>query len=213
VFADGGNGVIELLSADERAAATPARAARGLSLEVAGKLHRWLLFSALAVPFCLQEDMRAGQPLLDNLLSAKAERAGIPVAGIEGYEQVPAALAAIPPAIMAEILVETIRDLGGEEDALSTSAGLDRAGETAAIWEFSIHAEANSVDAARAREIFAALHDILVAARNQAWMAALKPELAKGGVFAAFGALHLPGADRVIELLRAGGFEVTRLDG
>jgi len=78
VFADGGNGVIELLSADERAAATPALADMAIGVAVAGKLHRWLLFSALAVPFCLQEDMRAGQPLLDNLLSAKAERAGIP---------------------------------------------------------------------------------------------------------------------------------------
>ena len=37
--------------------------------------------------------------------------------------------------------------------------------------------------------------------------------LEMGGVFAAFGALHLPGEVGVIELLRARGFEVTRLDG
>jgi uncharacterized protein YbaP (TraB family) len=211
-LASGGNGVIELLSDDERAAAAAALAARGLSLELAGTLRRWLLFSALAVPSCLQQEMRAGHPLLDNLLSAQAAEAGIPVAGLEDYERVPAALAAVPPAVMTEILVETIRDLGGEEDALATSARLYRAGETAAIWEFGIHTAAETVGAARAREIFAALHDSLVAARNRDWMAVLEPELARGGVFAAFGALHLPGADGVIELLRARGFELTRLD-
>ena len=37
--------------------------------------------------------------------------------------------------------------------------------------------------------------------------------LETGGVFAAFGAMHLVGEAGVIELLRARGFEVTRLDG
>ena len=46
-----------------------------------------------------------------------------------------------------------------------------------------------------------------------AWMAVMAPELERGGVFAAFGALHLPGAEGVVELLRQKGFTVTRVEG
>ncbi|MEO0360536.1 MAG: TraB/GumN family protein, partial [Pseudomonadota bacterium] len=37
-------------------------------------------------------------------------------------------------------------------------------------------------------------------------------ELAKGGVFIAVGALHLPTEDGLVELLRADGYEVTRVE-
>jgi uncharacterized protein YbaP (TraB family) len=167
----------------------------------------------LAVPLCLQQEMREGHPLLDNLLIAQAEREKVPVEGLEDYLQVPAAISAIPPAIMTELLVETLRDLGDEEDALRTSAQLYLAGETAAIWQFSSRSAAETVGTDRARQVFAALGDALIRARNRAWMKVMVPELAKGGVFAAFGALHLPGEAGVIELLRARGFELTRLDG
>jgi uncharacterized protein YbaP (TraB family) len=60
--------------------------------------------------------------------------------------------------------------------------------------------------------IYAQFAAALIDARNRAWMDVLVPQLELGGVFAAFGALHLPGETGVIELLRARGFEVTRLD-
>jgi len=213
VFTSAGNGVIDRLTADERAAAGRALAGRELNLTVAAQMRPWLLFSVLAVPVCLQQAMRDGAPLLDNLLISRAEEAQIPVAGLENYLQVPAAISAIPRPMMTELLVETIRDLGEEEDALHTSAALYRAGETAAIWEFSIRSAADTLGMARARQVFAALNRSLIRARNRAWMKVMVPELARGGVFAAFGALHLPGEDGVIALLRARGFEVTRLDG
>ena len=38
------------------------------------------------------------------------------------------------------------------------------------------------------------------------------PELGKGNVFMAVGALHLPGEEGVVELLRSQGFKLTRVD-
>ena len=52
----------------------------------------------------------------------------------------------------------------------------------------------------------------LVGARNRAWMGPLQAELSRGGAFVAVGALHLPGADGLVALLRARGWTVTRLD-
>ena len=52
----------------------------------------------------------------------------------------------------------------------------------------------------------------LVGARNRAWLDRLEAELARGGAFVAVGALHLPGADGLVALLRARGWTLTRLD-
>jgi uncharacterized protein YbaP (TraB family) len=86
-------------------------------------------------------------------------------------------------------------------------------GEIAAIWEFSIQSAAGNIGMARSRDIMAVMGASLLDARNRAWMEMLAPQLARGGVFAVFGAMHLVGDAGVIELLRAQGFTVTRLDG
>lgn len=52
-----------------------------------------------------------------------------------------------------------------------------------------------------------------VAVRNAEWITSLTPELAKGGVFAAFGAGHLYGPKGMINMLREQGYEVARVRG
>ena len=139
--------------------------------------------------------------------------AGIPVAGLETYEQAIGSISDIPADMMNEILLEALRGLSDEEDIRRTTVELYLAGEIAAIWEFSVVSSARTLGMARSREIMAELSATVLERRNRAWMATLVPELEKGGVFAAFGAMHLVGAAGVIEQLREAGFEVTRLDG
>jgi hypothetical protein len=209
----GATGLSGRLSAAERAVAEAMLAERGVTLAVADKLRPWMLFSLLAVPQCVLHEARQGQPTLDALLMSKAAGAGVPVAGLETYREAIAGLAAIPADTMDELLLEMLRDLSDEEDTRRTSVELYLAGEIAAIWEFSIVSAAETTGIARSREIFAQFAAALIDGRNRAWIKVLAPELEMGGVFAAFGALHLPGESGVIELLRAQGFEVTRLDG
>ncbi len=213
IFDDGAAGLSGQLTAAERVVAEAMLAERGVTLAVADKLRPWMLFSLLAVPQCMLREMQQGQPVLDFLLMSKAAEAGVPVAGLETYEAALGAFDAIPADTMNEILLEGLRGLPGEEDSRRTSVGLYLSGEIAAIWEFSIHRTAETFGKARSREIFAQFAAALIEARYRAWMDVLAPQLELGGVFAAFGALHLPGEAGVIELLRARGFEVTRLDG
>ena len=206
-------GLTGRLTAAERAVVERKLAANGLTLAIADKLRPWMLFSLLAVPQCMLREMQQGQPLLDSLLMSKAAEAGIPVAGLETYEQALGGFAAIPTDTMNEILLEGLRGLSDEEDFRRTSVGLYLSGEIAALWEFSVQNTAKTTGMARSRAIYAQFAAALLDARNRAWMDVLVPQLEMGGVFAAFGALHLPGEAGVIELLRARGFEVTRLDG
>jgi len=213
VLGAGASGLIGQLTAAERAVLERKLAANGLTLAIADKLRPWMLFSLLAVPQCMLREMQQGQPLLDTLLMSKAAEAGIPVAGLETYEAALGGFAAIPADTMNEILLEGLRGLSGEEDFRRTSVGLYLSGEIAAIWEFSVHNTATTTGMAHSREIYTQFEAALLEARNRAWMDVLVPQLETGGVFAAFGALHLVGETGVIELLRARGFEVTRLDG
>jgi uncharacterized protein YbaP (TraB family) len=207
------SGLIAQLSATERSVAEKMLAARGVPLSLAEKLRAPILFSLITVPQCILTAMQQGQPTLDQLLMTQATDAGVPVAGLETYEQAIGSVSDIPADTMNQILLEGLRDLSDEEDIRRTTVALYQAGEIAAIWEFSIVSSARTLGMARSREIMAQLGATVLERRNRAWMETLVPELEKGGVFAAFGAMHLVGAAGVIELLRGEGFTVTRLDG
>jgi uncharacterized protein YbaP (TraB family) len=58
---------------------------------------------------------------------------------------------------------------------------------------------------------FAAMEDSLMIRRNRAWIPVLTRAAAKGPVLAAFGALHLSGAEGVLALLQAEGWTLERL--
>lgn len=53
--------------------------------------------------------------------------------------------------------------------------------------------------------------EVLLDERNQAWVPKLAPELNKGGLFIAVGALHLPGEQGLIALLQAEGYKLKPL--
>lgn len=54
-------------------------------------------------------------------------------------------------------------------------------------------------------------HALLFTRRNQRWVERLAPALARGGLFVAVGAGHLPGRDGLLDLLRTRGYSARRL--
>lgn len=53
--------------------------------------------------------------------------------------------------------------------------------------------------------------EVMLGARNRAWVPKLLPELTEGGVFVAVGAGHMLGDDGLLALLRAEGFTLSQL--
>ncbi|MDH3667425.1 MAG: TraB/GumN family protein [Paracoccaceae bacterium] len=206
------NGVIAQLTEDERAAAAKRLAERGLNFEIAARLKPWMLFTSLALPACMIREAQAGKPILDDMLAQRAGAAGVPVQGLETYGEALGALIDLPQSDMVAMVLDLLRSPYDEQDVWRTSAGLYRAGEIAAIWEFSQAEAQKTIGARQSAAVFPRFERELLVDRNRAWMKSLVPEMEDGNVFAAFGALHLVGDAGIVELLRARGFTVTRLD-
>ena len=56
-----------------------------------------------------------------------------------------------------------------------------------------------------------AIDDEMIFARNAKWIPELEPLLDAGGAYIAVGAAHLRGPRGVVELLKARGYQVTRV--
>ncbi|MEL6217789.1 MAG: TraB/GumN family protein [Pseudomonadota bacterium] len=198
------------LSADERALAEGVLSSRGLSLAAAEKLKPWLIVSMIAVPRCEQAEIAAGRPVLDDAIATLARERGIPVLGLETYEETFRAFDGLTDAEMTGLLVDGFSAAHREEDLRRTLEELYARGEIAAITEFNVWFAENTGAVAEPRAGAEALQRALIGDRNHLWMDRIVPEIAKGGVFAAFGALHLPGADGMVTLLRLAGFSIRR---
>lgn len=207
-----GPGLSARLSPEDRAAAEAALARRGISLAAVDRLRPAFLFSMLAQPQCAFDAMAAGKPVLDAALMARATAAGTPVRGMESYTDAIESVDALPRQTLDRLLGDALRNLDRLEDFHRTSVALYRRGEMAMLQEFEIWTGAADLGAAESRRLYASFAEALITGRNRAWMKTMVPAMTQGGVFAAFGALHLPGESGVVALLRRHGFTVTRLD-
>lgn len=208
---DDGPTLSERLGGTALSEAESVLAERGFALDAAERLKPWVLLSMIGIPVCEQMRIAAGMAVLDDAIAARAETAGIPVRGLETYEDAFAAFEDLSDSEMNALLIDGFMTGEVEEDLRRTLESLYRAEEIAAIMEFNIwYSESRGrIDDSRASG--SALERALIAGRNQRWMDALEDELETGGVFAAFGALHLPGDMGVVQLLRERGFTVERL--
>jgi uncharacterized protein YbaP (TraB family) len=99
------------------------------------------------------------------------------------------------------------------EDYAATLADSYFAGESRLIWEF-LRDESHALPGYTPERIdaeFARMEELLMSARNRAWIPVLTEAASQGPVFAAFGALHLSGNEGVLALLQNEGFEIEPL--
>lgn len=214
-FAFDAEGLGARLTQAERRLAEEALARRGLTVEVAAQLRPWMLFSLLGIPACQIEALSAGEEVLDHLLIERARARRIPVDGLETYEFALGAFAEIDQEAAFEIARDMLRLAPMEEDVRRTFLNLYAEGRIGGIAAFSdwLSRDVSGRRSAEAERLSDALDEKVLAARNRAWMARLMPALRRGNAFVAFGALHLPGEEGVVALLRDEGFTVERVDG
>lgn len=207
-----GPGLSERLDEANLAVLGDALATRGLTLEAAENMRPWLLFTLLGFPACHLQAMATGAEPLDTVMAQRAGDRQVPVLGLETYEQALSAFQRIEAERFLEMMVETGALITQEEDIFRTNTDLYVAGEISAINEYSIWLSEAQGRLANGRALNEEIMVELLDVRNRSWMPAILREVRGGNAFVAVGALHLPDRVGLIELLRAEGLTVTRLD-
>lgn len=186
--------------------------ARGLRLADVNQMQPWLLASLLSFPACHLQSMAAGEEPMDVTLAQRAQSQGREVRGLETYEDAINAFRRVDPTVLLESIASTGELADQDEDLFRTNMDLYARGDIAAIPELGILLGERVAPELDHRDMSAQVLDEILDARNRAWMVPLKDALAPGGTFVVVGALHLPGKVGLVELLRAEGYTVTRLD-
>ena len=142
---------------------------------------------------------QAGDMAMDSYFQVAGSELGKSVYGLETVEdQLKMLLRSITIERQAEILVETIRNT---DNIITENAKLDSLyvkGDLEGLYEMLIEAE----DMTEAEKF------LLVDERNHDWLPKIEKHIKQEPCFIAVGALHLPGNDGLINLLRKAGYKV-----
>lgn len=205
----GGETLIGLLDTEERRIVEDGLRARGVPPGSVSRMKPWMLSAMVALPACEGARRQAGAKVLDVVLAEQATAAGKPVSGLESMVDQLQAMASLPMEFHIEGLVETIRLGDRIDDVTETMMLLYRRGEIGMIWPLFreiLPAREGSEGG------FVAFEEAMITSRNRRMAERAAPMFAEGGAFVAVGALHLPGEEGLVELLRAAGHQVERVD-
>lgn len=206
MFTDG-RSIETLLAADDLAVLEAGLKSRGLSLSAVSRMKPWMLAAFVASSACETARKAENAVFLDKKIALDAAAAGKPVKGLETLQEQLEAMAKMPIEFHLEALVETVRLGDRMDDVVETMTQLYLAGETGlTIPALKALTPAESDDDESA---YAAFESAVVSDRNKRMAERAAPMLAEGGVFMAVGALHLPGDEGLVALLRSQGFTVT----
>lgn len=192
--------VRDALGEDGWGRASRAAEAAGIDLDAIAAAEPWL--AALMVYNVALA--RAGfDPGLgvDQHLAARAMADGKPIEGLETLEEQLALFDGLPAEVQAQMLQQTLEDVGGLADEAKVLVAAWRSGDLEAL-------------AAQFEQDFARYPELerrIVAERNLAWLPAIEARLARpGDSLVVVGALHTVGPEGLPALLEARGYEVRR---
>ncbi|THD85851.1 TraB/GumN family protein [Aliigemmobacter aestuarii] len=214
LFLSEGGSLIERLPAEDWAMISAAMQARGLPSIMAARMQPWYLSMMLAMPPCAMGEMTARNGL-DQLVMDRAKGNDTPVRALEPYDTIFGLFATMSFEDQMEMIRATLAydAQGMAEDIQETLLQAYFRGEARRMWEF-LRIESATLpgyDAARADAEFAQFEEVLMNARNRAWIPVIEAAAVEGPVFVAFGALHLAGREGVLNLLEQAGYTVEQL--
>ena len=154
------------------------------------------------------EHLRAASGLkpLDERLRAQAEAAGKTVLGLETVDEQIDTLDGMVPADQLLMLDSTLQDSGKIEGVFASLRDAYLARDLVTVYGL-LNAE-KSGDATGAVSRF---EQRLIIDRNRRMVERMDKLLRQGNAFVAVGALHLPGAHGILQLLSNEGYQVTRV--
>ncbi|MCU0815257.1 MAG: TraB/GumN family protein [Cypionkella sp.] len=202
----------DILPPEEWEALAAALTTRGIPPFMGAKFQPWYVTLLLAIPACQLADAQ-----LENGLDARiiefANAKGTPLRALEPFDTVFRIFDAIPREDQIALIRSTLAMEDRAEDFAVTLADTYFAGESRLIWELMRY-ESLRLPGYTPEEVeqdLAVMEEAMINARNRAWISVIEEAAAQGPVLAAFGALHLPGAEGVPNLLQANGWTLTPL--
>ncbi|MBY6118705.1 TraB/GumN family protein [Mameliella alba] len=160
------------------------------------------------------EDFSAGVlPSQDSYLQTLAHIEGIPVLPLEDSDRLSAKLNTPGNEDLARAIIGTYAVYlmpGATPEARATALALYRTGRVGLMMAWD-EAQVTAALGNEGPALYARMTEYLVDERNEDFVNAARDALREGGVFIGVGNFHLPGENGMIELLRAEGFDVTRI--
>ncbi|MGF9565713.1 TraB/GumN family protein [Neorhizobium sp. JUb45] len=209
MFMDGKT-IKTLLPEEQVAKLEAALKERNIPLAAVQSFKPWMISGMIALPACELARKANAAPFLDKKIALDAIAAGKPVKGLESMEEQLSAMAALPLDLHLKSLAETL-DLGSRmNDVTETMTALYVAGDiglTVPMLRALTPEDDKEADAG-----YAEFEKMIVTKRNHVMADRSAALFKEGGLFMAVGALHLPGEEGVIELLRKQGFKVSAIN-
>jgi uncharacterized protein YbaP (TraB family) len=183
---------------------------RGIPLTLVAKMKPWMIASFVALPACEMSRKAAGASFLDKKLAEDALKQGKTLKGLETLVEQLKAMDALPVQFHLDALIETLALGDTVADVMETTTELYLSEDIGMILPLmKAVSEEKSADSDAG---YADFEQRIITDRNKTMATRAKPILDGGNVFMAVGALHLPGTEGVIELLRKDGFTVTAVN-
>jgi uncharacterized protein YbaP (TraB family) len=205
MFTDGTT-LPSLLSEDDRKALEEGLAKRGILLASVSKMKPWILAALVSLPHCELARKSAGAPVLDVKLAEDAKASGKKIEGLETVADQLKAMASLPMDFHLKGLVDTVKLGDRIDDVIETMIVLYENEDTGTFWPL-FRAVLPEGEAEKAG--YAEFEQTMIVERNKGMIKSAEPILGAGNAFIAVGALHLPGPEGLVELLRKQGHTVS----
>ncbi len=176
----------------------------GMPWTIASRMQPWMVAAAIALPVCEATIKAQGNPVLDQQIGQQAVAAGKTLVGLETMLEQFTAIASIPREFHVNALNDTLKLGDLAQSMFETTKALYLSGDTAMILPLARAYAPATYDGKGNAEF----QQLLIGKRNAVMAERAAEHFTKGNAFMAVGALHLPGTDGLVELLRKAGYTV-----
>jgi uncharacterized protein YbaP (TraB family) len=171
----------------------------------------WIVAGMLSIPLCEHQRKTRGIATLDEIIGQKSQSYGIPLVGLETVEEQLSVFSTMPLELQTKYLVSVARIGPAINDYFETLIRLYERRQITAYMPFAKRAESGASKDDEAA-MMAFVEEQVVRTRNHRMAGRARDLFAKGGAFVAVGALHLPGREGLVELLKSQGYKVTPIN-
>jgi uncharacterized protein YbaP (TraB family) len=198
-----------LLSGSEYETVKKVISRSGMPSDLAALFKPWIVTMIMSVSDCERTSVQKGERVLDMKLAELGKSRGMQVVGLETIPEQLEALASVPEKQQLDMLRASLKFADRTNDLMETLVQLYLTRKINAALPFQI---AIAKQVGIGDDAFAGFQEKLLSDRNAKMRTSAEPLLADGGAFIAVGALHLPGKQGLVSLLREAGYTVTPVE-